>query len=212
MLAYPRLREADVFWSKRYWRLLDQDLGGNSHLDRAENPLALALTQALLKGVLSAYAPSEGGEAFYGEQLRVDQLAALLAQGRICSCQVQVAEDWLMDEGHSLMDVRVLALGLLKADPQSGECRQEELLAWVPFTAARAALGDEVAIPQSATSAELSWDDVLTLRRFDSRILKQSNVLDQSISDYARGVEAVEASRTMEQQLQEFEQSLWPQR
>ncbi|MBI1192119.1 MAG: hypothetical protein GC205_02940 [Bacteroidetes bacterium] len=97
-----------------------------------------------------------------------------------------IVEDWIVDESSFEQRPRMIALGLLAADPVpsgsgagvSKTTGMPDVLAWIPFDEARPLLVGTQALPPTKEQPGLSWDGVLLLRRFDSRLLKVSNVLD----------------------------------
>lgn len=59
------------------------------------------------------------------------------------------------------------------------------------------------------TNATISWEDLFEMRYFASFIIKESNVYDRRIEDYARGVDALWESDRIKNGIFNFEHDLW---
>ncbi|MGB0932131.1 MAG: hypothetical protein ACPGVB_15210, partial [Chitinophagales bacterium] len=55
----------------------------------------------------------------------------------------------------------------------------------------------------------LTWDDILEARMFASNIIKESNIFDRRIKDYAVGKDALMEAERIHRELFEKEHNLW---
>ena len=62
---------------------------------------------------------------------------------------------------------------------------------------------------RSNSANRLSYDDVFMRRIFDSYIIREDNIFDRSIQEYAKGIEVLRESERIRQDIIDFEQSLW---
>ena len=56
---------------------------------------------------------------------------------------------------------------------------------------------------------ERSYDDIFIQRYFDSYIIRESNVYNRSISDYAADLDAVIESQRIEDKIFDIESDMW---
>ncbi|HAD10848.1 MAG TPA: hypothetical protein DCF33_00265, partial [Saprospirales bacterium] len=64
ILKYPLLRESDVFWEKRIWRIIDVREKMNLPFAYPEDPFFKILSDAATKGDLPVYSTDEDGAKF----------------------------------------------------------------------------------------------------------------------------------------------------
>jgi hypothetical protein len=55
----------------------------------------------------------------------------------------------------------------------------------------------------------LSYDDLFMKRYLSGFIVKESNVFDRSMGDYAQGLEALPEGQAIEEKIRNFESDLW---
>ena len=55
----------------------------------------------------------------------------------------------------------------------------------------------------------MSWDDLFQMRLFASYITKQSNVRDNRLKDIYSGLELLEESQKIQDELRNFEHDFW---
>ena len=55
----------------------------------------------------------------------------------------------------------------------------------------------------------MSWDDMFQMRLFSSVIIKESNVFDRRIQEYATGLDALRESDRIKEDIFNFEHDLW---
>jgi gliding motility associated protien GldN len=85
-----------------------------------------------------------------------------------------------------------------------------ERLFWVPYDEnLRKVLADAPFFNRKNSAARLSYDEVFLKRMFDSYIIREDNVFDRNINEYAKGVEALYESERIKQTIIDYEQSLW---
>jgi gliding motility associated protien GldN len=80
---------------------------------------------------------------------------------------------------------------------------------WVYYPEARQLLAKYSVFNPKNDAQQLSWEDVMEMRFFSSYIIKESNVYDRRIQDYAVGLDALYEGERIKDQIQEFEHDLW---
>ncbi len=169
------------------------------------------LIDAVGHGQLRAFTPGLA-TGLFGDQVDTARFKTVDREMGLCPGVVHLAEDWIFDEARGEMYPRIIAIGLLLESAHPDGCAHDgkEVFCWIPFNEARTLLTGHMArIPLQGQEA-LSWDDVLVLHAFSSHVIKESNVLDQSISDYASGRKAIMEEINIEQNIFRFEDTLWP--
>ena len=107
------------------------------------------------------------------------------------------------------MLVRIIAICPIRIVEKDGESVPERLF-WVPYDDnLRKILINAPFFNRSNSAARLSYDDVFLRRVFDSYIIREDNIYDRSINEYAKGVKALKESERIKEEIIDFEQNLW---
>lgn len=238
-IPYPWVREADVVWSKRIWRVIDLRERMNQPFYFPEFPhsdwrnLITVLMDALREGSITAYDATTPTDEFlvpltYHELMRrlerVDTLRmqrptppyewfdTIIAQ-RFNPMDVRrfrIKEDWFFDKQRSVMEVRILGLCPVRDNfDERGEFRGHEPLFWIYFPEARNVLARAQVFNSHNSAQRLTFDDVFLKRIFASYIYKEENQFDRLISDYAIGLDALLESERIKHEIFMWESDLW---
>lgn len=140
--------------------------------------------------------------------------------------KVMLMEDWFIDKQRSVMDVRILGLGLKfqkytpkfttvpacfdattfeRLDPVIGV----EAEIWIFFPQIRQDLAVLECYKRQNDAARLSYDDIFLQRIFSSYIYKEENVYDRRINQYTSGLNALLEAENIKTKVFEKEQDLW---
>jgi len=137
---------------------------------------------------------------------------------------VQLMEDWFFDKQRSVLDVRILALGielpiyttLVDIDPFTQQAifsewdkKDESMVFWFYFPAIRPVLARHECFKRHNDAARVSYDDIFLARIFGSYITKEENVYDRKIRQYTAGLDALLEAERISNEIEEFEQTLW---
>ena len=233
IIAYDDIREADVFWSKRLWRIIDTREKMNLIFGYPQLPLAEIVHTAAMNGDLTAYDNSViDGDQFL-EVLATDEVGKIgnsvdttwqinaitledeeviinneLEWDKIVKYKIK--EDWFFDEETSTFQVRIIGIApVLETFDQDGNFLGDETMYWIYYPDLRPILAKYEAYNVGNNAMRLSWEDIFEARLFSSYIYKKDNVYDRVIQEYATGLDALFESDKIKQELFEFEHDLW---
>ncbi len=125
-----------------------------------------------------------------------------------------VKEIWFFDKQRSVMDFRIIGLCPIrtyydeKTDPEHANPKYSKVF-WVLYSEARPLLArSPVYLPSNDLKA-LSYDDVFQKRLFSGYIFMVSDPKRREIADYEQGLNVLLRAQQEENQITDFEQSLW---
>jgi len=233
IIPYDDIREADVFWSKRIWRVIDTREKMNLIFAYPQLPLAEIIHTAAMNGDLTAYDNSViDGDQFL-EVLPADKVseignsidttwqinAVTLEDEQVVVknelewdkiVKYKIKEDWFFDEETSTFQVRIIGIApVLETFDDEGNFIGDETMYWIYYPDLRPILAKYEAYNPGNNAVRLSWEDIFEARLFSSYITKEDNVYDRVIQEYATGLDALFESDNIKQKLFEFEHDLW---
>lgn len=157
VVDWPYLREADVLWAKRVWRVIDTREKQNQPMRWPKNPLNVILYNAVLTGKLTAYindsltssrSPEEfrdymaemkavtrfidpNGDPDDPNNIEIDSVPLSLTSSDIN--KYKIVEDWIFDKKESRMYVRIIAIALVVYPQKEGVEIGEQNWAWLKY-------------------------------------------------------------------------------
>lgn len=231
ILPYENVREADILWQKRIWRVLDVREKINLPFSNPERPLINILMDAANENKIQLYSPiddkfttpltEEERGAIAGS---IDTVPVVDPETYEVSYELvprelnpddvrryRLQEVWFFDRESSTMKVRILGIApLMDETDEDGNFLYERVMFWVYYPGARQVLANENAFTAANDAANRSWEDVFEARFFNSYIVKQSNVTDRRIEDYKTdGRERLLEAERIKQEIFNFEHDLW---
>ena len=232
VLQYENLREADIMWKRRIWRVIDVKEKINLPFINPQRPLITILLEAAQAGDLRVFDPI-GGDNFsmlMNEKTLTDLAGGvdsvrvlnpttyeeeIVLEERIFDptsvLRYRIQEMWFFDKESSTMKVRILGIApMIQETTESAARTIERPMFWVYYPEARQLLANESAFAYGNDAANRSWEDVFEYRFFNSYITKASNVLDERIDRPERsGREQLRESERIKQEIFNYEQDLW---
>lgn len=231
VLPYQPIREADIFWEKRLWRVIDTREKMNLPFVSPESPLFQILAEAALYGDLPVYSTENDR---FTKPLNADDIRQMLFHTEtILNIDVETGEDkvevvestinwedvkrfrlkesWFFDANTGTLRVRILGIApLVDVKDENGDFRYEKPLFWVHYPTARAVLAHHKAVtPGGNYSTTTTWEDVFEMRHFASMVVKENNIYDRRLQDYLTGTDIVMQAERIEDALFNHEQDMW---
>lgn len=230
VLPYDHVREADIFWEKRIWRVIDIREKMNLPFAYPERPFFSILMDAAVNGEITVYnteddkftnplTPSEVASIgasvdtvitfdpeTYEEKIEVVRNDLNPEDVK----RFRIKEIWFFDEETSTMQVRILGIApLLDVLDDQGNFRYEKPMFWVYYPEAREILAKERVFNIGNDASPMTWEDLFEIRYFSSYIYKASNVKNRRLQDYLSGVDLLLEAEKIKQEIFDFEQDLW---
>ena len=236
-LAYEPIREADILWSKRIWRVIDVREKMNIGFMYPNRPFFKILLDGIQNGDIAIFDTDEFKKKVTGEDLdkmlhSVDTQSVWDAETyqeevRIIKNDLdytniktfRVKEIWYFDKESSRLNCRILGIAPIqeKKNAETGEVEYSLPMFWIYYPEARKYLTKEMVFNDRNDSAPGSWADLFDARVFSSYIYKKSNVQDMRLPDLftgekygeQAGVNMLLESEKIKNELLNFEHDLW---
>ena len=230
VLNYASVREADVLWEKRIWRVIDTREKMNLPFVNPESSLFSCLATPALNGDLVVYS-SESDK--FEIPLSKDELHKMLNKADTISevdvvtmeettkvvynqinwedvKRFRIKEVWWFDKNRGELRQRILGVApMIEVKNDQGDFLYERPLFWVHYPTARPLLARQKAWSSENLSASTTWEDMFEMRRFASYITKESNVYDRRLQDYLTGVDLLMEGSRIKDELFNQEHDLW---
>lgn len=157
-LAYEPIRESDIFWEKRIWRVIDVREKMNLPFAYPEEPLFKILQDAALTGSLPVYSTTDDK---FSTRISIDELLTIVTKiDTVITFDPETYEEkeqvvrndinwadvkryrlkeiWYFDKETSTMQVRIIGIApLINVTDNEGNFRYEKALFWVNYQKAR---------------------------------------------------------------------------
>ena len=237
-VPYTFLREADVMWSTRIWRMMDlrEKLNHPFYYPSEKINDRMSLIDLLLWGVnnegITPYDPVD--DRFTAPMTRSDidakfdalddtvsipdpvtgEMVQQVIEGQITSSQVKkymLKEDWFFDRQKSVLEVRIIGICPIREYTKGDDqtIRQSKVF-WIYFPEARRVLANHEVFNRYNDAERKTFDDLFFKRRFSSYIVQESNVYeDRTVALYRIGLQALLEAEKIKEKIFNFEHDLW---
>ncbi|MFO0322210.1 MAG: gliding motility protein GldN [Bacteroidota bacterium] len=233
-IPYTHLREGDVTWEKRVWREIDMREKQNQPLYFPVEPSVsrISFLQLIFNYVLKNELYAFNDEEFQvllepsvirSKIVKIDTVPQLsyTADGTEVSTNVatadstwmfrefrkiRVKEDWFFDKQKSVLEVRIIGLGIYTYDEEK-EAPKEQF--WVYFPACRPFFAKHEVYNTKNDAERRTFEDIFWKRQFSSVAVKETNVFDRGINEYSRGIDALLESDRIKNDIFRWEHDLW---
>ncbi len=230
VLPYDHVREADIFWEKRIWRVIDVREKMNLPFAYPPRPLFQILLEGVLSGELTAYSVEDDEFKHPLDRSEVASKVSVVDTITIFDPDTyeekyevvrndinpedikryRIKEIWFFDEESSTMKVRILGIApLYENKDDQGNVRFEQPLFWIYYPHARELLARERVFNEFNDASPMTWEDLFEMRFFSSYVYKASNVRDRRLQDYLTGIDLLLEGKKIEEEIFNFEQDLW---
>ncbi|HIW87573.1 MAG TPA: gliding motility protein GldN [Candidatus Onthomorpha intestinigallinarum] len=236
---YPYIREADVIWAHRVWRVIDFREKMNQVFyypvtpDQGRKNLYTILDEALLEGRIRAF----DNDMFENEINWAEQKASLIPPRQETLIvydqdgmeqekdttiylslapedvkQLRIKEDWFLDKNRTVEDVRIIGFALIYyLDKGDGSTPMPMPLCWIRYNdpEVRELLANSEVYNFKNDRMRPSYDDVFRKRIFSSYVIRETTVFGRRIEEYAAGADALAESARIEDYLFNMEEDMW---
>ena len=233
VLPYEPLREADVPWERRIWRIIDVREKMNLPFTYPIQPFFSIIAEAAKSGEIKVFKDENFKEMMAPEELmgklvitdtslifnpETYEDEVVITTSPVNPDEIQkyrVKEMFFFDKEASRMGVRILGIAPIKdyIDQETGEFKYAIPMFWIYYPEAREALSRYQVYNEANDAAPGTWSDLFEQRHFSSYIYKQSNVLDLRLDDYYngadKGIERLMESERIKEELFNWEHDLW---
>ncbi len=231
VLEYQPIREADILWEKRLWRIVDVREKMNQSFTAPESPLFKIIFENALAGELPVYSTENDRftkrlpvEALQSKLFKTDTIITYnvetgeelikVVQNEVSWEDVKrfrIKETWFFDAKTSTLRSRILGIApLLEVRDENGDFKLEMPLFWVYYPSARELLAQHKAITHLDNWASTTtWEDVFEMRYFASSIVKENNVQDLRLEDTYSGLDLVMKAEKIEDEMFNREHDMW---
>ena len=230
VLPYDPVREADLFWEKRIWRVVDIREKMNLPFAYPERPFFSILLDAAESGEVTVYSTEDDK---FTHPLAPDEVSTMGASvDTVITFDPETYEEniqivrndinpedvkrfrlkeiWFFDKESSTLQVRLLGIApLLEVKDDNGNFKYEQPMFWAYYPECRKIFARERVFNIGNDASPLTWEDMLEMRFFASYIFKESNVLDYRLMDQYSGVDILMEGEKIKQEIFNFEHDLW---
>jgi len=236
VIPYTHLREADVMWSKRVWRILDMREKINHPLyfpifEINDRKSMIQVTRSVAEeGVVTAF-------SLFDDEFKLPLSVTEIESIGVTETTVEIEdpetfeitektikndfnpanvkryrlkEDYFFDKQKSELDVRTIGLcPVLEKYDENAEYKGDSDMFWIYYPEIRMVYANAEVYNTSNDSERRTIEDIFWSRQFATFIYKENNVYDRLISEYKEGLDALLEGQRIHEEIRDWEQDLW---
>jgi len=235
---YVFVREADVYISRRLWRMIDFRQSFNQFFYFPVRPVQdrvsfmTMVMDGLQEGVLTAFDPITDDftrpltfEEFIAAHTNMitrevedlDNPGVMISRTDTTSFSTEdvkllrIKESWFIDRQRGIRDIRILGLApVLRRYDDHGEFRGIQDLFWLHYEECRVLFANTDSFNRHNSAMRLSYDEVFAQARFfNSFITKMDNQQDRHLQQFLSGWQLLAESERIKIELLNLEEDLW---
>ncbi len=231
VLPYQPVREADIFYEKRIWRVIDVREKMNQPFAQPELPLFTIIMDGINSGEIRAFSAEDDKFSY---QLSPEEVASMLSSADTVITfdpdsyeeivevvrndmdpldveRYRLKEVWFFDEETSRMNVRILGISHMRNvyDRETGEFRYEQPMFWIYYPECREMFARHQVFNDWNDASPVSWEDLFEMRFFSSYVFQERDIKGRRLDGYLSGVDLLLEAEKIKNDLFIFEHDLW---
>lgn len=239
VVPYPKVREADVLWSKRIWREIEVGEKINLPLYYPLMPLEdrlslfAIITQAYKAGNAQAFSSTPFNADEFVAPISIEQADTLFAFENVIQLmddygdyytetsfnayeptdlvRYRIKEDWYFDKQLSQLMVEIIGIMPIVSilNPETGQY-EEKGTCWFYVPELRYTFINYEVFNRKNETQRITFDDLFMKRYFSSHIIKEANVYDRSLLQAGyKGMDQLLEAEKIKKKMFEYEHDLW---
>ena len=230
ILKYPQLRENDIMWEKRIWRILDVREKINKPFAYPGASLFEIMASAARDGEFPLYSTETDDfsiemtmENLNDVLIKMDTVMIVDPLTYIDTPTIvynsinpedikryRIKEVWFFDNLTSTMKVRILGVApMIDVYDENGTFRYEKPLFWIHYPSSREALARHTVFNSGNDGSRNTWEDLFEMRQFSSYVYKESNVGDYKLDQHYAGIDLLLKADKIERTIFNYEHDVW---
>jgi gliding motility associated protien GldN len=122
----------------------------------------------------------------------------------------RLKEDWVWDRQRSQRHTRIIGIApIIEKKDDEGNSQGLAPLFWLYYPECRYVFANAECYNYENDAQRRTFEEIFQKRYFSSYIIKETNVFNRSISDYAQGLDALLESERIKDELFTIEHDLW---
>ena len=172
-----------------------------------EDEFTIPLSPDSIRSILNPIERIDDWDEF-GEKIGFKEIVTPIESDKIT--RYRLKEDWIWDRQRSERYVRIIGIAPMIEDyDNDGESIGFAPLFWLYYPECRYVFANADVFNLFNDAQRRTYEDLFQKRYFSSYIVKEANVYDRNIVEFARGMDALAESERIKEELFNLEHDLW---